>query len=790
MRLILLITFLVWNLFGAAAIFNGAFVKTLKDQLKLRETCQIRTGAADPSAGAGVEAPVCSLYLKTDDGALWRKTGAGDTSWTQDYNDVSKVITVASAGADYTTIQAALTANSTGGELFMVGPGTYVSDTIAFTAANQVVTGMSNKPSQTLVTQADANIVDFGAFTGCSVQNMKVNVTAATTSIATVTGSGSCTFFRVHVGMVSAAAIGTAAQPSCFGGTGTIKIVNGTIDYDHTGSHASAIKAAISVGAGSVYSIEDSTIDVDGANTSIATTVAYGASSGTISINRSDIDISDNGTSLAVGLAYISGSTTGEFWYNTVHTTNTTNDATGLYMAGTGTTRGSFNHVHVLAASGTANSIIIGAGTTHVSQFEDFIAADGYSNAGTLTFVSSLEDGNLTVSGIADIDTLKINDTNDSDLLSIIWNENDTAARTLNLLVGGADRSVSLAGNLTVEGASVLDQDLTRDANVRFNTVQLLDQSAPGYWNEIVFNGAPANNDNKSLSINMQNDDRIISLAGNLTIEGSATLDQDLTMDAAPTFASIQVTDNTTAAYDLLFESDSDTDALSADRTLTFDVHNSNRNVDIQGNLTIGNEFTVASTNAGEIDFTAAGKKLDIEDNAVVDQDLTTDADPTFHDGNFTGTVDVTSVVTAATGSSFGTLSVGDGYVTDSSGSLSFGDENVVTIGTFGAGATTVTGFKTALATKTNNYTITATDHTILVDATSNTVTITLPASAGISGKIYYIKCINATFEAKVDADGAETIDGGLIFYFTQIYHSIAIQSDGTNWHIISEMGV
>lgn len=47
-------------------------------------------------------------------------------------------------------------------------------------------------------------------------------------------------------------------------------------------------------------------------------------------------------------------------------------------------------------------------------------------------------------------------------------------------------------------------------------------------------------------------------------------------------------------------------------------------------NYVAANLLTAAATNAGEIDFTAASKKLDIEDSAVVDQDYSSDASPTF----------------------------------------------------------------------------------------------------------------------------------------------------------------
>jgi hypothetical protein len=42
---------------------------------------EVLAGSADPSAGAGVAAAIPALYLRST-GALYSKTGAGDTAWT------------------------------------------------------------------------------------------------------------------------------------------------------------------------------------------------------------------------------------------------------------------------------------------------------------------------------------------------------------------------------------------------------------------------------------------------------------------------------------------------------------------------------------------------------------------------------------------------------------------------------------------------------------------------------------------------------------------------------------
>jgi len=62
----------------------------------------------------------------------------------------------------------------------------------------------------------------------------------------------------------------------------------------------------------------------------------------------------------------------------------------------------------------------------------------------------------------------KLYDTDDSNTVNLVWNEDDSSDRTVNLTVDAADRTFALHGNLTVEAASLLNQDLTTDANPSF----------------------------------------------------------------------------------------------------------------------------------------------------------------------------------------------------------------------------------------------------------------------------------------------------------------------------------
>lgn len=84
--------------------------------------------------------------------------------------------------------------------------------------------------------------------------------------------------------------------------------------------------------------------------------------------------------------------------------------------------------------------------------------------------------------------------------------------------------------------------------------------------------------------------------------------------------------------------------------------------VDIDANLTVSGVFTVGTTNGGTLDFTAASKTLNVEDDSTVNQDLTTDATVTFAGVNAT-TFDTN--VTAAGVTLSGTTLQADGTDSD-----------------------------------------------------------------------------------------------------------------------------
>jgi len=136
-------------------------------------------------------------------------------------------------------------------------------------------------------------------------------------------------------------------------------------------------------------------------------------------------------------------------------------------------------------------------------------------------------------------------------------------------------------------------------------------------------------------------------------------------------------------------------------------------------------------------------------------------------------------------------LQVGNG----TSGTLRVGDANIskATGSNWSMGATIFTGgIGVAIKTVTANYSVfTGSDSTILADATSGAVTVTLPSAGSINiSAIYIFKRISsAANNVTVATSSSQTIDGATTKTLGSQYAWITVQSNGSNWFIISQGG-
>jgi hypothetical protein len=68
--------------------------------------------------------------------------------------------------------------------------------------------------------------------------------------------------------------------------------------------------------------------------------------------------------------------------------------------------------------------------------------------------------------------------------------------------------------------------------------------------------------------------------------------------------------------------------------------------------------------------------------------------------------------------------------------------------------------------------------------------TVTLPAAASNSGKVYYIKNISSTnVTITLDGNASETIDGSTTFDLRLYKHAVRIICDGSHWHVLENTG-
>jgi hypothetical protein len=95
----------------------------------------------------------------------------------------------------------------------------------------------------------------------------------------------------------------------------------------------------------------------------------------------------------------------------------------------------------------------------------------------------------------------------------------------------------------------------------------------------------------------------------------------------------------------------------------------------------------------------------------------------------------------------------------------------------------------TSIVTRTASATVAATDFSTMCNNGTGAVTMTLPTAAGIAGRIYILKKTSVAGNNVTVAgyNGVEMIDGSTTYAITNQYSYLMIQSDGTNWYILTK---
>jgi hypothetical protein len=124
--------------------------------------------------------------------------------------------------------------------------------------------------------------------------------------------------------------------------------------------------------------------------------------------------------------------------------------------------------------------------------------------------------------------------------------------------------------------------------------------------------------------------------------------------------------------------------------------------------------------------------------------------------------------------------------------------DNVYHLGNVGIGAATaptskfqVTGSVSMSIVNTSaaTFTLDATHHTLIADCTTATIAVTLPDPTGCTGRMYYISKSDETTNPLTFSRPLRLTDGATPVTVSSYNYTkrLIIQSDGTNWRVISE---
>lgn len=130
-------------------------------------------------------------------------------------------------------------------------------------------------------------------------------------------------------------------------------------------------------------------------------------------------------------------------------------------------------------------------------------------------------------------------------------------------------------------------------------------------------------------------------------------------------------------------------------------------------------------------------------------------------------------------------------YLTNSSATLGNTSvtlgSTVTSVGNLTVNNETVNGLTAAIATKTGNYSLTSVDCTVLGNAATGNISITLPTAVGAAGRFYTVKKVDSTANTvTVATTSAQTIDGQASKVLSIQYDGIQVQSDNANWVVIA----
>ena len=453
------------------------------------------------------------------------------------------------------------------------------ADSGTLTVGNPTLVG--TQTTQNVYDTVATTVNAFGAATA-----IDVGANSGTITINNPTLVGTQTTQNVYDTVATTVnAFGAATSINIGAATGTLTIGNETITgtnaiiFNMNGASPSIVTS--SSGTVSVFNTNATTGNLFGA----ATTVGIGASSGTLTLRNPTVI----------------GTETTQNVYNTVATTvNAFGAAATLNIGassgtltlrnptvvGTETTQNVYNTVATTVnAFGAATTISIGA-ATGLTTINNSLTVTG----------DFIVNGNTTTLNVATLDVEDLNVT------LALGSPNPAAANGAGLTIAGAAATLLYANaddswnfNKLLKATSLENTPIGTVTRAAGNFTTLDANSTVGL--------SPAN---ATVTISPTGTGTVtISPVGGLTINPTTlgtvnNVSIGATTASTGRFTTLQTVDTSTTAWDLTLASTSST-ALTADRTLTFDVINSDRTIKLNGNIDVGGNITTANS------FTTSG---------------------------------------------------------------------------------------------------------------------------------------------------------------------------------------
>jgi hypothetical protein len=643
---------------------------------------------------------------------------------------------------------------------FTVTGTTGTSSDLTLSAANS-----SSGTASVLIsgkTEADitAPTVDINGSTTVTIDGAVISINGTSSSNLTVTGNSAS---PVNL-TLSATNAGASTGNVLISADEEVDITSGTIDVNVT---TGTIDGAITL----TGSLAVDNLLLNG--TEISTTEE------TITINPNSDGSANTGTVIIAGNLQVDGTTT------TLNSTTLTIDDKNIVLA-----------------SGAANAAAAdGAGITIDGANATFTFEDNSIGGSADAFTSS---ENLD---LANTKAYYINGVSVLDGTTLGTNVVNSSITKIGLTTAGFVKTDS-SGNLTADTNTYLNASTSSVQDGYFGDIYLRDDSTPSHYLKVT--NTDNLSDNRTLSVNVGNGDRTLTLSGNLTVDNSLDLagttgqitlgDSTHTLDFTTT-ANTAVTLPTTGTLATLAGSETLTNKTVNGITLTAAATGftaaggtTSKTLTVTNNVTLAgsdtatltlNKGLTVDTNAGTIAFSAASKTLTVGDSTTLGTNAITlgstkvitaqHASLTVGDATGTGTVTIKSndsnarSLTLSDSSTIGSLT--NGHVLIASADDTISSEASLNVSRGGTGLTAI---GTAYQVLRTNSGATALEYNLVDDnslsttgvtaGTYSTVTVTTKGRVTAGGQIIQVGYYETLANESTNQPAANLAVGGIFF--------------------------